>query len=46
MDENGDRDDNEYETLHVDGLLGANGKAVHVVVTQDPNYLDDGGMSE
>lgn len=47
VDENGDRDDNEYETVPVDSFIGANGRAVHVVVTtQDPNYIDNGVISE
>ena len=40
VDENGDRDENEYETL--DSRFNGS-KAVHVVLTQDPNYLDNGG---
>ncbi len=38
VDENGD--ENEYETMDI---RFRNNKAVHVVVTQDPNYIDNGG---
>lgn len=47
VDENGDRDENEYETVPIDSFMGTNGRPVHVVVTtQDPNYIDNGGISE
>ena len=39
-----EREDMEYDPPGGQGdFLGTNGKSVHVVVTQDPNYLDNGG---
>ena len=47
FDENGGQVGDEYDSLRMDGLVGSNGKHVHVVVTSDPNYLDiDGDTSD
>ncbi len=44
IDDGGEREDMEYDPPGGQGdFFGTNGKSVHVVVTQDPNYLDNGG---